>query len=158
MWIQFCLLSKPNASFYTHECINSNMHIVCVLHFLLTFITFFLLVLTSKWPSIIVNNNTMPQTIFKKNFFVKLNLLQLNYIDLFWKEYYVLFVRHWMTIVQVSCIGISLMPKFQSHFLSKVNFFLIKDHVFPTLIFLHLLGKVLHAYFSLLLHFYFPTW
>jgi hypothetical protein len=31
MWIQFCLLFKPNTS-YTHECINSNTNIVCVLH------------------------------------------------------------------------------------------------------------------------------
>lgn len=91
MWIQFCLLFKPNTSFYTHECINSNTNIVCVLRFLLAFIAFFLLVLTSKWPSIIVNNNIMPQNIFKNKFFVKLNVLHLNYVDLFWIDYFVFF-------------------------------------------------------------------
>ncbi len=92
MWIQFCLLFKPNTSFYTHdECINSNTNIVCVLHFWLAFITFFLLVLTSKWPSIIVNNNIMPQIIFKKKIFVKFNVLRLNYVDLFWIDYFVFF-------------------------------------------------------------------
>jgi len=48
MWIQFCLLFKPNTSFYTHECINSNTNIGSALHFLLAFIAFSLLVLTSK--------------------------------------------------------------------------------------------------------------
>jgi hypothetical protein len=54
-----------------------------VLYFLLAVIAFFLLVLTSKWPSIIGNNNIMPQIVFKNKLFVKLNLLQLNCVDLF---------------------------------------------------------------------------
>ncbi len=123
MWIQICLLFKPKISFYTHECINNNTNIGSVLYFWLAFIVFFLLVLTSKWPSIIVNNNIMPQTIFKNKFFVKLSLLQLYCVDLFWMDYFVFFVRHQMTIVQVLCIDNSLVSKFQSHFLCRVDFF-----------------------------------